>query len=353
MYIPLLYSNKCLQMELRDYQKEVFELINSNDEYCFQLPCGTGKNVIISEYVNRYPENKYVIFSPSIYLANEMCKLINRPVNRIFSDKPTEEIHDVSVCVYNSWNKLEKEYDILFVDEAHHFENGAWKMESCNIKRRYLFSATLQISDYIYSHGEAVKNNYIVDFTMDIHYVDSINHDSIINIINKNKQYEHIIAYCNTKIAAVFLTSILSLYGISACCVHSGMSKKDINKNIKDFKEGNVRVLVNCYLINEGVDIKICDCALFCENRKSEVQIVQCIGRMQRLFENKTHGKFICFLEESNRSLTSIKRYLKVINNPKYFELNKINHVNLINDRKDGETDYNYTVIKKKLTKVN
>lgn len=335
-------------MELRSYQKEVFDLINSNNQYSFQLPCGTGKNVIITEYINRNPEYRYVVFSPSIYLANEMCRLIKRPVNRIFSDKGTKEEYDISICVYNSWTHLKKQYDILFVDEAHHYQKNAWDMNSCNIPRKYLFSATLINSNYIYNHDEAVNNNYIVDFTMDIHYVDNAHSfENIINLLKVNQQYKHIIAYCNTKITTVFFSDNLNDAGISSACVHSSMPRDLINKNINDFKEGKIRVLVNCYLINEGVDIKICDSALFVENRHSEIQIIQCIGRIQRLFEGKNIGNFICFLDNRKKSFLSIKRYLRVINNPNYFKANK-KRFNLINDYNDcNDCNSNYEKVKK------
>lgn len=342
-------------MELRDYQREVFDLIDNNTEYAFQLPCGTGKNVIISEYINRHPEYKYVVFSPSIYLANEMCRLINRPVNRIFSDKPTEEVHDISICVYNSWKKLQNDYDILFIDEAHHFENGAWEMEECVISRKYFFSATLEIPNYKYDHSKAVKNNYIVNFNMNIYNV--VDEESMLNVVKvlqNNPNYKHVIAYCNEKVLAVMLTIILKDHGIAAECVHSGMYRKDINRNINDFKENKIRVLVNCYLINEGVDIKICDCALFYNNRRSEVQIVQCIGRMQRLFPEKTIGNFICFLGESAKSISCIKKYLKVIFiNSKYFENDNKITIKLINERDDQEETKGFKTIRKIIEKIN
>lgn len=344
----LLFKFIYCVMELRPYQQEVFDLINSNNQYYFQLPCGTGKNIIISEYINRYPEYRYAVFSPSIYLANEMCRLINRPVNRIFSDKGTEEEYDISICVYNSWTHLKKRYDILFVDEAHHFQNGAHDIHLCKIPRKYLFSATLINSNYIYHHDEAVNNHYIVDFNMNIHYVDRIDFDKIVNILETNQQYKHIIAYCNTKISAVFFSEKLKYHGITSACVHSSMTRDLITKNINDFKEGKIRVLVNCYLINEGVDIKICDCALFVENRNSKVQIIQCIGRMQRLFEGKNKGNFICFLDETKKSLISIKRYLRVINDPNYFKADK-KRFNLINNREDQCMLANYKRINQKI----
>ena len=342
-------------MELRDYQKEVFDLIEKNTEYYFQLPCGTGKNVIISEFINRHPEYKYVVFSPSIYLANEMCKLMNRPVNRIFSDKPTEEVHDISVCVYNSWKKLQNKYDILFIDEAHHFDNGAWEMAECTIPRRYFFSATLDNSDYKYNHSKAVQNKYIVNFNMNIHNVeDEEAMSNVVEVLQKNPNYKHVIAYCNEKVVAVMLASKLKDCGIAAECVHSGMHRKDINKNINDFKESKLRVLVNCYLINEGVDIKICDCALFYNNRSSEVQIVQCIGRMQRLFPEKTIGNFICFLGASSKSLSCVKKYLRVIFlKSKYFESENKITINLINEREDQEETKGFKTIQKIIAKIN
>lgn len=314
---------------LRDYQIDVLNLIDKFDNYSFQLPCGTGKSIIIAEYINRHPELKIVVFTPSIYLANEMCKLIKHPVNRIFSDKTTDEKYNHSVVVYNSWKNLQNNYDVLFVDEAHHYENNAHRMKSFKVPRKYLFSATLKKPDYIYTFDEAIANNYIVDFNLNIHYVKEVNHQAAAELLNKYLEYQHVIVYCNTKTECIKLTQVLTANNITTKCIHSGMSTQEISANISEFKEGNLRVLVNCYIIDEGVDIKNCECAFFYENRNSKVQLIQCIGRTQRIFPCKSHGNFICMCNNDTKDLAC--QYLKILSDETFYT-NSYNRLKFHND---------------------
>ena len=314
---------------LRDYQIDVLNLIDKFDNYSFQLPCGTGKSIIIAEYINRHPELKIVVFTPSIYLANEMCKLIKHPVNRIFSDKTTDEKYNHSVVVYNSWKNLQNDYDILFVDEAHHYENNAHRMKSFKVPRKYLFSATLKKPDYIYTFDEAIANKYIVDFNLNIHYVKEVNHQAAADLLNKYLEYQHVIVYCNTKTECIKLTKVLTANNITAKCIHSGMNQRDISANISEFKEGNIRILVNCYIIDEGVDIKNCECAFFYENRNSKVQLIQCIGRTQRLYLCKSHGNFICMCNNDTKDLAC--QYLNVLSDETFYT-NSYNRLKFHND---------------------
>lgn len=91
---------------LRDYQEEIIKLINSNNKYNFKLPCGTGKTFVMAYYIKNNPNLKIAVLTPSLFLANKFCDLLdnyNIKTNRIFSDHATEEIYNISICVYNSW----------------------------------------------------------------------------------------------------------------------------------------------------------------------------------------------------------------------------------------------------------
>ena len=317
-FVKCLSRKQSTEIILRDYQIEILDLIDKHNNYAFQLPCGTGKSVIIAEYINKHPEKRIAVFTPSIYLANEMCKLINYPVNRIFSDRPTEENYNTSVVVYDSWKKLQNDYDILFVDEAHHYENNAHKMKSCKIPRKYLFSATLENYDYKYTYQQAIDNDYIVDCNINVHYCNYINYQMAADILNKYLEYRHVIVYCNNKADCKKLTLCLQKNNILAKCVHSDMSQSEIIENIEEFKNGLLRVIVNCFIIDEGVDIKNCETAFFYENRNSKVQIIQCVGRTQRMYNGKSTGNVVCLVTNDDNRKTMINNYLTMLSDEEH-----------------------------------
>ena len=69
---------------------------------------------------------------------------------------------------------------------------------------------------------------------------------------------------------------------------------------------------------------------------------------MKLILSNFHKGNFICFLDETKNSLISIKRYLRVINDPNYFKADK-KRFNLINNREDQCMLANYKRINQKI----
>ena len=70
--------------------------------------------------------------------------------------------------------------------------------------------------------------------------------------------------------------------------IDGGTNKKVREKALEDVKEGKYKVLLASYkLAKEGLDCKILENIIFATPVKDEAIVVQCIGRVQRTFENK------------------------------------------------------------------
>ena len=327
---------------LRDYQQEVLQLIDSHDKYKFKLPCGTGKSFIIAHYINTHPNLKCIILTPSINLANDMCNLINFPVNQEFcTGSCKNNKYNSTIAVYNTAfnkyianNNFLTDYDICFIDEAHHYDNNAYSLKSIQTKRMYLFSATT-INDcyfpfYEYTYKDAIKNNYILDFNMNVHYVKNINYNTAVHILKKYIQYQHVIIYCNRIEDCKQLTDLLTKNNISAKYIAA--DKQDSYQIIQDFRNNKFRCIVNCNMINEGIDIKNCETAFFFDNTFSYNRIIQCVGRTQRCYKNKLNGNFVIMVNDENKD-NLVNRYLNVLaeTNTNYIDSTKYK-LNFYND---------------------
>ena len=67
---------------------------------------------------------------------------------------------------------------------------------------------------------------------------------------------------------------------------------EDIKKEFEDIKQiNNIKILLTVAILNEGVDIPICDTVFFAEERNSESNIVQNIGRVLRRYKNDEYEK--------------------------------------------------------------
>lgn len=61
----------------------------------------------------------------------------------------------------------------------------------------------------------------------------------------------------------------------------------------EDFSENETRVLSNVKFLTEGIDVPNLDAVIFLAPKKSQVDIVQAVGRIMRKFKNKEYGYII------------------------------------------------------------
>ena len=124
----------------------------------------------------------------------------------------------------------------------------------------------------------------------------------------------------------------------------SGENKNEQKNNRKNFEifDDSIKILLSVDMLNEGIDIPICDSVLFAEERNSETVIVQNIGRALRIYtnENKKNKyikdkayiiiptKIYKYGEHNNSFSSKFKKIREVCdimkeepsNNPKYYK---------------------------------
>lgn len=84
----------------------------------------------------------------------------------------------------------------------------------------------------------------------------------------------------------------LSKSGYSAAAITGNTPKPEREAYLKAFREGRIRVIVNCMVLTEGVDIPNIDCIVMARPTKSATLMIQMLGRGFR----KVVGKRNCLL---------------------------------------------------------
>ena len=342
-----------LSSELYDYQADVIKLMEQYDKYSFQLPCGSGKSHLIMKYAVTHNE-RIAILVPNISIAIMYCERMNIPVNKFFTGQKCVEENNVSIVVYNSSTKLQRDYNTIIVDEAHHYLTDAHNIQLCKSKKLYLFSATLdedecrRLTDnnyYILSQIECINSHRILDFNIYIHCIGADRPSALLKILQKYCEYQHVIVYCSTIAETVMISKLLNDNDISATYITSTLSPSINQRRIKSFTDSDYRVIVNCGIINEGIDIKGCETCIFYSRVESHVKIIQCIGRTQRVNNNKLHGNVVLL---SNSPEDDLPIFLKnvnkqyTVNNKHYYSKYKVNVINDTATVNIDDTIYEY-----------
>ena len=114
------------------------------------------------------------------------------------------------------------------------------------------------------------------------------------------------------------------LPGLEVDHIDGTMSSKDRASKLEELTEGSnqAHLISNVNCLSEGVDVPSLDGVVFFEPRQSEINIIQCIGRVVRKAENKKFGYILIPIffnpeEDAKQSLNEnpeFKKVTKVIN---------------------------------------
>ena len=210
---------------------------------------------------------------------------------------------------------------------------------------------------YEYTFKQGIKDNIISNFEIiyltDYHSDDTEIIDIISELKNKTKDIQnkfyfesiskillkiiqlydlkHIIVFISDQDKAKIFKELLEKYKSDNINVYKIVSDDSIeNKraNKKEFEiyNGNPKILISVQMLDEGVDIPICDSVFFAEERNSESVIVQNIGRALRKNNYKTISYVIIptkiYNSEDNSNMFSskfskIREIADILKNPK------------------------------------
>lgn len=97
----------------------------------------------------------------------------------------------------------------------------------------------------------------------------------------------HVVVFCVTIEHAEKVNEAFRLAGYSTGCVHSEMSLDERDRILAAYESGEIRILTNVGVLQEGWDSPQTDCILLCRPTKSSALYVQQIGRALRIHPKK------------------------------------------------------------------
>lgn len=344
-------KEECVLNNLRWYQHECINRIenlysdlnvNSNEKFRVKIPCGCGKTAIMYYFgVSGY---NILILVPKINIATQIKNYfkynLNQVVNTYWTNTNKNNNSNITICVYDSVDKVKSnKYDMIFVDEAHHIIGSklykyyneviqmnesyidAIKNLECTLK--IYLSATIDVkrikNSYELDFNRAIKEGYLTDYEFNILYVEpkfEENYRKLVRIIKENKEYKHIIIYCNRIETAEYINDLLNKHKIIS---HVIVSKSENSTELKrekileDFRNGLVKVLCSVNCLNEGTNLPIADTCMFVNDRGSEINIIQCIGRILRKHKYKSKARIVLFDTNQDDGELKYENYMRVM----------------------------------------
>lgn len=346
--------------ELRDYQKTVIKKTfnafeNGLNSVMVQMPTGTGKTHVFAETVRKWTSE--VEKNKKVLILAHRTELIDQIIDRlkrfsiigsaIKSGKVADENYQVQVAMIQSLKKetrLPKNISLLVIDEAHHSSAKSYKKVIYHYKVKNSevkiigFTATpwrLSGAGFSDIYDKLITSKSIKSFIEEgnlsnlKHFAASSLDLRSIKIDRNKKDYSEVeLEECvrnevvlaelidsyknlaNGKKTIVFALNrrhskdIVERYnreGIRAEFIDATTDKIEREKLVKQFRDGEIRILCNVNIFTEGFDCPDVEVVQLARPTKSLSLYLQQVGRVMRPNEDKEFGIIIdnaCLHEE-------------------------------------------------------
>lgn len=277
-------------------------------------PTGSGKTTIASEIVRRSVENGRRV----LWLAHR-SELVEQAYDRLESfglsvgviaaspTRPVNPFHPVQVAMIQTLvaRSQRPEADVIIWDEAHHAPSDEWSVLARDYAKARLigFTATPERSD-----GRGLGNVYdrivvvahVDELVEQQHLVPASIHRPRNRLRSGQIAQRPVDAYSKHaagRRAIVFSPSVLAANahaeefiaaGIAAEVVHGNTPYDERVLKLRKFRSGDLKVLINVYVLTEGFDAPETDCVILARGCGTAGIYIQMVGRGLRPAAGKT-----------------------------------------------------------------
>lgn len=328
--------------QMRYYQDEMVKLGLAEGRGVFVSAVGTGKSLILGYILKQLAVNSLIIV-PSVglglQLENEMISWFGSHMvetintKRVRAGKTLKPIRIATVQTLASLQKTKEIQELvhdvsaLFVDEIHHAGSASYTnllKEIDHIYYRFGFTGTFLRNDsksldmwgflsnvlYRYPAHKAIAEGYLTPIEVTVHemngrpsrsypkeydnnYCTNVDlYMKVKNIVESAGDSEQVLILVKNKDkAGLIFHEYLLAHNIKNAYISGDDKKEVINSTIQAFNEKKIQVLIGSSVIGEGIDVRSTDHLIMCQGGKSEIVIVQAVGRLVRLFEGKKVGR--------------------------------------------------------------
>lgn len=330
-------------MELRYYQTEALDAIVAAEargirHQLISLPTGAGKTIIFTHIPSHRPNSL-----PMLVLAHRE-ELLDQAAAKIRAQHPDLVVEieagaqsasleaDIVIGSVPTLGRagsarLERyhrhHFNVVVVDEAHHAAAESYRrvLDHFNAALRVGVTATPRRGDnlglnevfqeitYSKTTQQLIEEGFLADlvgyrFMSDVDLSDvrivrgNYNEAELAAAVNVEARNEAVVEairkYGKDRHVLVFCVDIAHAQAVAAHCTKSGFPAEavwgtdpDRNEKFAGLESSQFRVLTNCQLATEGVDIPIIDMVVMARPTQSTVFYAQAIGRGTRLFPDK------------------------------------------------------------------
>lgn len=323
--------------KLKVYQLECIETIEhifkTNNRQCIQLPTGSGKTWIFSEYLYRNSDRALIV-CPSIDLKYQIIDSLNKfnvtDVSENLKNNTKNHVVTIQALSRIQDKNILKKYDHLVIDECHHaqaksyLETIKYVDKKCKIlgltatPERFDGKSILNIFNTIsYSKNikDMIEKGYLADIcaykiktgqkiakrgSSDFRQIElkSLDNQTRNSIIKKtfleNCSDKKTLVFCLNIQHSMQVAHILKEEGIKCEAVHGELPKGKRKELLDDFKKGKIKALTNCQILTEGFDEPSIEALIIARPTASKSLYCQMVGRGLRKHVNKE----ICYLYE-------------------------------------------------------
>lgn len=324
--------------ELRYYQKDSVDAFLEHGRGVLQLACGTGKTYTAVQIIKELGVNTLFIVPSTALLTQAYDIFVNcfgeKNVQKITTKdiKGKKKLKPIRVSTIQTLASLNKQglissplegLDFVIFDEAHHAASDSYVNILKAIEGIYFrlnMTATYTRNDsklmdlwgmsgeviYDYNAVKATEEGYLtpVEFNIvplkglsnrnyQVEYRDNYKSkellESIANLINKEipEDKQVLILIDKKEHSGDVIHEYLKSIGITNTYVTGDNTKDEIREAMEDFNDKKIRILIGSSVFGEGCDLKSTDVLIMTRGGKSEISIVQAIGRAIRLYPGK------------------------------------------------------------------
>ena len=283
-------------LQLRDYQlRTVEDVCSTDDRVCVAAPTGSGKTVIGSAIAARYDSVCWVAH------REELIEQA-RSALQLWAPKTLRTV----VTIQSIGKPSAHMYDLLALDECHHYAADDWSRITTNVQHARLIGLTATPSR---GDGKGLGNVFDRIVTA-ANYSELLERGQLVPCritagpedqegiaANPLKAWqEHgedalTIAFAPTIASAEKWCSEFVAAGIKSACVFG--SSKDRHETLAAFREGRIKVVWNFGILTEGFDVPAVACVLLARKLGTPGLYLQCVGRGLRPYPGKSHCRLL------------------------------------------------------------
>jgi len=324
--------------DLRPYQTKALDqirrlIVSGKKSIMVQSPTGSGKGVMLSHIINSANiKGKSVLFlvhrSEILFQVSDYMNKYGITHGIIKSGNEANYTHPVQLASFQTIIRrmtfFEEQFDIVIIDEAHHATAATYLKVIKAFKKHLiigfsatptrkngmglgnLFDAMVQVASIqeLTDLGYLAPVRYFAPVEPDLTGVKltagDYNEKQLEPVMLADGLItgivEHWMQYGENRKTVVFATGVAhsmaireKFAAVGVVAEHlDGHTPPELRKDIIDFfKSGHIKVIVNCQILTEGVDVPDISCVILARPTKSLPMYMQMLGRGMRVIEGK------------------------------------------------------------------